>query len=81
MPPAKQMQLATFSTADSLIRVYSTHQIRTNKIRAPQDGEIAHGKGIENSDAQNNAQNDAHKDAQDATPQQLYRCADRETAL
>ena len=81
MPSAKQMQLATFSMADTLIRGYSTHQTPTEKIRALQDGGIVLGKGIENSDAQNNAQNDAHKDAQDATPQQLYRCADRETAL
>ena len=77
MPSAKQMQLATFSTADTLIRGYVTHQAPTDKIRALQDGEIVHGNGIENSDAQN----DAQIDAQDSTPQQLYRCAARETAL
>ena len=51
MPSAKQMQLATFSMADTLIRGYSTHQTPTDKIRALQDGEIiVLGKGIENSD-------------------------------
>ena len=77
MPSAKQMQLATFSMADTLIRGYSTHQTPTENIRALQDGGIVLGKGIENSDAQNNAQNDA----QDSTPQQFSRCAARETAL
>ena len=32
-------------------------------------------------DAHNDAQNDAQIDAHDSTPQQLYRCAARETAL
>ena len=57
MPSAKQMHGETFSAADSLIRGYSTYQTPTDKIRAPQDGEIVQGKGIENSDAQNDAQN------------------------
>jgi hypothetical protein len=73
MPSAKQMQLATFSTADTLIMGYSTHETPTDKIRAPQDGEIVHGKGIKNSDAQNNAH--------DSTPQQFSRCAAREIAM
>ena len=62
MPSVMQMQLESFSTADSLIRGYSTYHTPTDKIRAPQDGKIVQGtKGIENIDAQN--------DAQKSTPQ------------